>query len=318
MPHLLLFAATTGYQIRVFADAARRLGADLTLATDRCHVLDDPWGDSRGCRSSSTASPSRWTRCAAMPFDGIAAVGDRPGGAGRGSGADARRPVPSAGRGARLPRQVPGAATLPAPPDCPCPAFFRAGFTDDPTDSRSALPIPCVLKPLGLSASRGVIRAEQSADFAPPSAGSARWARRDLQVESYIPGREFAVEGLVTDGEFQPLAIFDKPDPLEGPFFEETIYVTPSREPRQVQRALIETPRAPSRRSGCATARCTPKCAITTEGAWMLEADARPIGGLCAQSAAVRRRHAARRVDRAARAGRRRLRACRREPRPPE
>ena len=64
---------------------------------------------------------------------------------------------------------------------------------------------------------------------------------RELQVESYIPGREFAVEGMITGGKLQPIAIFDKPDPMEGPFFEETIYVTPSREPAEVQAALIET-----------------------------------------------------------------------------
>ena len=88
-----------------------------------------------------------------------------------------------------------------------------------------------------------------------------------LQVESYIPGREFAVEGLVTGGEFQPLAIFDKPDPLEGPFFEETIYVTPSREPAAVQQALDRDHGARRRgRSDCAMVRCTPNCATTPKG----------------------------------------------------
>ena len=111
------------------------------------------------------------------------------------------------------------------------PAFFRASLTDDPAALAARAPYPCVLKPLGLSASRGVIRANDRAEFVAAFRRIAKIGERELQVESYIPGREFAVEGLVTAGKLQPLAIFDKPDPMEGPFFEETIYVTPSREP---------------------------------------------------------------------------------------
>src|SRR3954471_6677801 len=77
MPHLLLFAATTGYQIRVFADAARRLGADLTLATDRCHILDDPWGD-HAVPVRFNEIPWSLQQLAGKRFDGVAAVGDRP------------------------------------------------------------------------------------------------------------------------------------------------------------------------------------------------------------------------------------------------
>ena len=82
------------------------------------------------------------------------------------------------------------------------------------------------------------------------SDGSRKSANGSLQVEGYIPGREFAVEGLVTDGRFQPLAIFDKPDPLEGPFFEETIYVTPSREPAASAAGIARHRRAGGARAG--------------------------------------------------------------------
>ena len=126
-------------------------------------------------------------------------------------------------------------------------------------------------------------------------------------MESYIPGREFAVEGLVTAGGFQPLAIFDKPDPLEGPFFEETIYVTPSREPADVQEALIETTARAVRALGFRHGPVHAELRYNQEGAWMLEAHARPIGGLCAKALRFDGRHAARRTDPAARAGRRRV-----------
>src|SRR5205823_12476168 len=111
---------------------------------------------------------------------------------------------------------------------------------------------PVVLKPLGLSGSRGVIRANDRREFSAavdrirallsrPQVRAARAALEDaILVEDYIAGREFAVEGAMTAGELQVFAIFDKPDALEGPFFEETIYVTPSRLPSNVQAAIIE------------------------------------------------------------------------------
>jgi hypothetical protein len=92
------------------------------------------------------------------------------------------------------------------------------------------------------------------------------------------------VEGLVTAGEFQPLAIFDKPDPLEGPFFEETIYVTPSREPAVVQQALLESTSRAVRALGLRHGPVHAELRYNAEGAWMLEAHARPIGGLCAKA----------------------------------
>ena len=110
-----------------------------------------------------------------------------------------------------------------------------------------------------------------------------KMGERYLQVESYIEGREFAVEGLVTEGRFQALAIFDKPDPLEGPFFEETLYVTPSREPAAVQQELLETTGRAVRALGLRHGPVHAELRYNREGAWMLEAAARPIGGLCAK-----------------------------------
>jgi biotin carboxylase len=275
---LLLFAATTGYQIRVFAEAARRLGAELTLATDRCHILDDPWGDH--------AVPVRfdhtgWSvkNLAGLAFDAIAAVGDRP-----------ALLAAQAAEALGLPFHPPAAArachdkylarTLYRDAGMRVPEFFRV---ESEADAARA-PYPCVLKPLGLSASRGVIRANSPAEFRAAYRRIGKMGEHEIVVEEYIPGREFAVEGLVTNGKLQPLAIFDKPNPLEGPYFEESIYVTPSRESAAVQNELLETAAAAVRALGLRHGPVHAELRHNPSGAWMLEAHARPIGGLCAKA----------------------------------
>lgn len=118
-----------------------------------------------------------------------------------------------------------------------------------PAPSAQRPPYPVVMKPLDLSASRGVIRADDPDGFRAAHARlrailrevepTAHGAPPRFLIESYVPGREFALEGLVIHGRLHVLALFDKPDPLEGPYFAETIYVTPSREPADVQAELV-------------------------------------------------------------------------------
>jgi len=280
---LLLFAATTGYQIREFASAARRLGIDVSLATDRCQRMDDPWGDGAlpvkfDHRMAGTVEALR-----DLHFDGVAAVGDGPAEAAAVAAEMFGVPFhpPAATRACRdkfLAHQLYQAAGLRTP------TFFRATPESGPAELAARAPFPCVLKPLGLSASRGVIRANNAAEFASALRRIGKMGERYLQVESYIPGREFAVEGIVTGGRFQALAIFDKPDPLEGPFFEETIYVTPSRQPESVQRDLLDTTARAVRALGLRHGPVHAELRHNAEGAWMLEIHARPIGGLCARS----------------------------------
>jgi hypothetical protein len=105
-----------------------------------------------------------------------------------------------------------------------------------------------------------------------------------IQIERYIDGREFALEGLMTGGELRVLAIFDKPDPLEGPFFEETIYVTPSREPAETRKAIVDTARRAVRALGLRHGPVHAEMRVNAAGVWMLEVAARPIGGLCARA----------------------------------
>jgi biotin carboxylase len=160
------------------------------------------------------------------------------------------------------------------------PEFFRATSPDD----AARAPYPCVLKPIGQSASKGVIRANNPAEFAAAFRRISRMGEREVQVEAYIPGREFALEGIVTRGRLQTIAIFDKPDALEGPYFEETIYTTPSRESKAVQRELIDTTQHAVTAIGLSHGPVHAELRYNERGAWILEAHARPIGGLCSRS----------------------------------
>jgi biotin carboxylase len=284
---LLLFAATTGYQIRVFAEAARRLEVDLTLATDRCHVLQDPWGD-RAIPVRFGDVPGSLETLRGRHFDAVAAVGDAP----AVLAAEAARMLgvpfhpPAAVRACHdkyLARQLFQAAGLPAP------QFFRAALADRPDDVAGRAPYPCVLKPLGLSGSQGVIRADDPDEFRSAFARIKKLLAREqqsqyLQVEAYIPGREFAVEGIVTHGAPRVLAIFDKPDKLEGPFFEETIYVTPSRASAAAQQAMRQAVGRAVRALGLYHGPFHAELRLNEDGVWILEVAARPIGGLCSKA----------------------------------
>jgi biotin carboxylase len=280
---LLLFASTTGYQIREFADAAQRLGFELTLATDRCHQMGDPWGDHALAVKFDHRMVESLETLRGLPFDGVAAVGDRPAVAAALAAEMLAIPFhPAAAARAchdkYLARQLYQAVGLHTP------RFWRASATDEAATLARRAEYPCVLKPLGLSGSRGVIRANDEAEFVAAFRRIARIGEKHLQVERYIPGREFAVEGLVTAGQFQALAIFDKPDPLEGPFFEESIYVTPSRQTAAVQSELLETTARAVQALGMRHGPVHAELRHNNEGAWMLEMHARPIGGLCARS----------------------------------
>ncbi len=288
-------AATTGYQTRIFADAAQRAGFDCALATDRCHVLEDPWGDHAIPVRFEDPYGSRDILAAAGRFDGIVAVGDRPtllaALTAEALGIPYHPPAAVAAcRDKFLARRRFGSAGLPVPD------FFRVSTSSAPSEVAPRAPFPCVLKPLGLSGSRGVIRANNISEFlaafarvrtlleGADVAALRQEHNRYIQVESFIEGREFALEGMVTRGELRVLAIFDKPDPLDGPFFEETIYVTPSRESDAVQKRLIEASRRAARAVGLMDGPIHAEARVNCQGVWVLEVAARPIGGLCART----------------------------------
>jgi len=265
------------------------------LATDRCHVLEDPWGDRAIPVRFDDPYASRDVLIAAGPFYAIVAVADRTtlvaSLAAEALGVQYNSPASvEACHDKYLSRQRFEAAGLPVP------KFFRVLASANPLDAAGRMPFPCVLKPLGLSASRGVIRANNAVEFEEAFvrirallagvdiAMLREEQNRYIQVESFIEGREFALEGLVTAGELQVIAIFDKPDPLDGPFFEETIYVTPSRASPETQRALIGAARSAVGALGLTHGPIHAELRMQGRGAWVLEVAARPIGGLCART----------------------------------
>ncbi|MDP6581234.1 MAG: ATP-grasp domain-containing protein [Vicinamibacterales bacterium] len=298
MRRVLLIASKTGYQTRAFGEAAERAGVELVFATDRCKQLDNPWRDG--------AIPVRFHDEAAFleaigavarqrPFDGVLGVGDRPA-LFAALAADALglrgHPPPAA----RLSGNKLETRRCLASAGLPCPVFHDVALDGAVDAAIGGIDFPCVVKPLVLSGSRGVIRADDPDTLRAAvervrrllTRGDLR-ARRDsadtrVVVETFIPGREYAVEGLVEDGVFRVLALFDKPDPLDGPFFEETIYVTPSAEPdvtrRRIEQGVGDAVRALGLRQGPVHA----ECRVNDKGVFVLEVAPRPIGGLCARA----------------------------------
>jgi biotin carboxylase len=305
MPRILILSTTTGYQLRSFADAAAKLGVDLVYATDRCHTLDDPWQDA--------AIPVRFheeedsvarivAEAQAGRFDGIVAVGDRP-----------TVLAAMAAERLALPGNPPDAARASAnkllarsryrDAGLGVPWYYvvqaNAGGRAASADPR--LRFPAVIKPLGLSGSRGVIRVDSPSEFVTAFERVRALLRRhdvramrsglddEILVEGFIDGCEYAVEGVLTSGTFQPLAVFDKPDPLAGPFFEETIYVTPPALPAATEAAIIDQVQCGARALGLVHGPIHAECRLTAVGIFILEIAARPIGGLCSKALRFRR-----------------------------
>ena len=173
----------------------------------------------------------------------------------------------------------------------PQPEFRMAGPDAEVAGLAAEVGLPCVVKPVSLSGSRGVIRADDR-EAAVVAAKRVRAILADagedpdapLLVERYIPGDEVAVEGLLRGGTLEPLAVFDKPDPLEGPYFEETIYVTPSRLPPETLDAIVRM--TADAAAALELVEGPIHAELRTDGgrAWVLELAARSIGGLCSRS----------------------------------
>ncbi len=295
---LLLLSSKLGYQTRSFAEAARRLGVEVVFGTDRCRRLEDPWGDGALALrfdDPEAAAEAIEDLARRSPFDAVFALGDQP--APTAAYAARRLGLPGnpieAARNCSTKlrqREVLAAAGFPVP------EFFSFRW-DEPFEKVLArVKFPCVIKPLTLSASQGVIRADNAAELAAavrrirallesPAVAASRHGELDrVLVERYISGAEVAVEGLLTRGRLRVLAIFDKPDPLDGPYFEETIYVTPSRLPQEVQAAIRDSAARAARALGLAHGPLHAEFRIENGRPWVLELQPRPIGGLCARA----------------------------------
>lgn len=304
MTRVLLLSTTTGYQLRSFNDAAVALGIELMFATDRCDHLDDPWQDN--------AIPVRFYEreaavativdvAAKRPISGVIAVGDRPTLLAA-SAAEALGLTWHSVEGASASTDKRRSRTALARAGLASPRFSLLSLPDVARGPQSveqqAAPIdfPCVLKPVGLSGSRGVIRANSEREYreafqrirellSRPQIRSSRDGLEDqILVEEYIVGREYAVEGVMTHGALTTFTVFDKPDPLVGPYFEETIYLTPTHLSSARYSSVIGEVERAARALGLFHGPLHAECRVTLEGAvYVLEVAGRPIGGLCSR-----------------------------------
>jgi biotin carboxylase len=290
---LLLLLPTRTYRTEAFIAAATRLGVELVCASERPSTLEelspnslvtldfaDPYG--------SAETIVRFAR--SRPIDAVVGVDDlttvTAAAISQRLGLKANAlPAVTTARDKHAMRRCLAEAGVPVP------RFQLVELSDDPARAAQKVEYPCVLKPLMLSASRGVIRANDPREFvaaferiaailAEPDAARPR----ALLVEEFVPGREIALEGLLVGGSLHVLAIFDKPDPLDGPFFEETIYVTPSRLPAATQARVAAVTRDACSALGLTEGPIHAELRVNERGPFVLEVAARSIGGLCART----------------------------------
>ena len=298
MSRLLILASKLGYQTRSFAEAAKALGVDVVFASDRCHQLEDPWADGAiAVRFDEPEDAARHIvkQSFVRPVDGLIALGDRP-------TATAAYTARALGFAYNSPQAVENCRSklrqreVLRDAGLPVPGFFSFRLDKRVEKILPRVQFPCVVKPLRLAASQGVIRANDPEEFQAavarikqllesPEIKATREPELDhLLVERYIPGAEVAVEGLLTRGKLRILGVFDKPDPLEGPYFEETLYVTPSRLPDEMYDRLLDCAERTVHALGLTHGPVHAEFRINDKGPWVLEAAPRPIGGLCSHA----------------------------------
>jgi biotin carboxylase len=289
MARILLILPTATYRAPDFMAAARKLGIDVVIASEHRQALSGQMGDRAVVLPLS--QPERAVKAIAAlhgrtPLDAVVAVDDT-------GGQVAALAAERLGLG---PHNSPEAVAAARDKSRMRDAFAEAGIQqpayrlaetgDDVGELGAEVGFPCVVKPLALSASRGVIRADDP-DAARAAAERIRAmldADAPLLVERFAPGDELAVEGLLRGGSLEVLAVFDKPDPLDGPYFEETIYVTPSRLPDE-KRAQVEAVAGDAARAlGLTEGPVHAEMRLDGDGPVMLELAARSIGGLCSRT----------------------------------
>jgi biotin carboxylase len=286
---VLVILPTSSYRAADFVAAAESLGVDLAIAgeshppligADRFVEID--------CNDPNGSAEAIADLAARTPIDAIVAADD----AGVVIGALAADLI-------GLPHNNPEAAAATRDKiamrarlnmgEVPQPDFRILTGDADPAAVVSSFAAPVVIKPARLSASRGVIRVDDPAD-APAVVDRIRRIQHSashddaLLVERFVPGAEVAVEAMQWDGELEVLAVFDKPDPLDGPFFEETIYVTPSRHTADDMAAIIDVTRRAASALGLTHGPIHAEVRVTEGRATVLEVAARSIGGLCGRA----------------------------------
>jgi biotin carboxylase len=296
MARLLLLVPSASYRARAFLDAARALGVEVVVATEETHALQGVMG-ARSLEvpldDPPTAARAIVAHDAVTPLDAVVAVDD----VGTVVAAEAAallglRHNPAEAVAAARDKSVMRARL--ARHEVPQPAFglLPAGAGRGQVEAVvEAVGLPCVIKPTTLAGSQGVLRADSLDDALAVAARVRRIATgagvdpdAPLLVERFAPGPEVAVEGLLVGGDLRPLAVFDKPDPLDGPAFEETIYVTPSRLAPADLAAVLAATAAATAALGLVEGPVHAELRVHQGRATVIEVAARTIGGLCSRA----------------------------------
>ncbi|MFN2545974.1 MAG: ATP-grasp domain-containing protein [Myxococcales bacterium] len=294
MPSVVLVLPRSGYRNEDFIAAASKLGVEVIAASDVCHQLADIWEtapvslrfrDAQAAADELAREVSSRKPLAILGVDDLTALVAALAAEKLGLPHNPPEAV-AAARSKAQSREWLRAAGLSVP------RFAVVPLNEDP-DWRD---FPCVVKPLTLSGSRGVIRADDRDQLRTAIKRVAALLRspdvaerRDpdlgrVLIEQFIPGPEAALEGLLVGAHLHVLALFDKPDPLDGPFFEETLYVTPSRHPAAVQDAVARAVSEGCAAIGLREGPIHAELRLSPDGPRILEIAARSIGGLCGRA----------------------------------
>ena len=287
---VLLLMSPATYRAGAFLNAAKQLNLEVVVGIDLPETLSEYWHVPLGLDFMDYEASMRTIVEFAQehPLHAIISIDDA-------ATELAARASAALGLAHNSPRAAEAARdkllmrTLMSAGGAPCPIFRPFLLSDDPAWIAGQVSYPCVVKPLRLSGSRGVIRANDPAEFVAAfqrlkrlliAEGNAE-QETSILVEDFIPGFEVALEGMLTHGKLKVLALFDKPDPLDGPFFEETIYTTPSRLPAGVQEEIAGCVATAAASLGLQEGPVHAELRVNERGPWMLEIAGRSIGGLC-------------------------------------
>lgn len=290
---LLLIAPHNSYRTVPYLEAARRRGISVLVASEGKFSLVSEIADGLHIDLEDPAAIERLLSAnRAFPFTGVVATDDACVELASRIAKALNLPhnPPEAARSTRrkdLSRQALATAGVPVPE-------FRIIDLQQPITSQlDRLEFPCVLKPLSLSASRGVIRVDDAESLGTACARVQRilagesirddFAATHLLIETFISGPEVALEGLLRAGQLSVLAIFDKPDPLEGPFFEESYYITPSRHDEAIKAQIIQRVEEACQALGLREGPVHAEVRISQGDGVILEVASRTIGGDCAR-----------------------------------
>ena len=295
-PRLLLVLPTRTYRAAPFLRAAAALGAEVVVASEEASSLAS-FMEGRHLTLDLGSPAEAAERAAAFaerhPVDAVVGVDETA--VLTAAHVAARLGLPrhnavdavAATRDKRLLRRALAAAGVAQPVH-----VETTVASLDPARIEPSVGFPCVVKPVSLAASRGVIRSDDAAQLRAAVERIGRLLRDDcgvpgdppLLVERFVPGAEVAVEGLVRDGELDVLAVLDKPGMPDGPYFEESFFVTPSRLPDDVQHAIAATSQRAVQALGLRHGPVHAELRVRSGEPVVIEVAARSIGGLCARS----------------------------------